>query len=147
MASPAYEKRKPIMSHTLYVDPSADPPSRIQQERVWKSERAAIEERKRTQQLLKEQAEERQIQELQRLGGKKDERVEWLYNAAGASGQERQNEDMEAYLLGKKSVEGLFKKRDEEKVSSLNAFCKHCDHSNSLIPDGSAKVWRRAQQR
>lgn len=87
-----------------------------QQERVWKQEKAAIDERKRTQQLLKEQAEERQIQELQRLGGKVDDRVEWLYNAAGSSGQVQNNEDMEAYLLGKKSVEGLFKQRDEEKV-------------------------------
>lgn len=89
-----------------------------QQERVWKQERSAIDERKRVQQLLKEQAEERQIQEMQRMGGKVDDRVEWLYNAAGSSGQQAQNEDMEAYLLGKKSVEGLFKKRDEEKVST-----------------------------
>jgi hypothetical protein len=85
------------------------------QERVWQEEKKAIDERKRTQQLLKEQAEERQIQELQRMGGKREERVDWLYNAP-AAGTGQNTEEMEAYLLGKKSVEQLFNDQDRKRV-------------------------------
>lgn len=77
------------------------------------------------QQLQKERAEERQIQELQRLqaaqGGKKvQERVEWLY-AAPASGSGPNAEELEQYLLGKKTVDKLFKEQDEKKVRVLSS--------------------------
>ncbi|CAH7667692.1 Pre-mRNA splicing factor-domain-containing protein [Phakopsora pachyrhizi] len=87
------------------------------QERVWKEERKALEERKKTAQLQKELAEERQLQELQRLhaaqgGGVREERVEWLY-ATPATGTGISSEEQEAYLLGKKTVDKLFKEKDE----------------------------------
>ncbi|KAG0143785.1 hypothetical protein CROQUDRAFT_95829 [Cronartium quercuum f. sp. fusiforme G11] len=87
------------------------------QERVWKEERKAVEERKKTAQLQKELAEERQLQELQRLqaaqgGGRREERVDWLY-ATPAAGTGMNLEDQEAYLLGKKTVDKLFKEKDE----------------------------------
>ncbi|KAH9460922.1 hypothetical protein MJO28_009941 [Puccinia striiformis f. sp. tritici] len=87
------------------------------QERVWKEERKALDERKKTTQLQKELAEERQLQELQRLqaekgGDRRDERVEWLY-ATPAVGNGVNAEEQEAYLLGKKTVDKLFKEKDE----------------------------------
>ncbi|PLW21393.1 hypothetical protein PCANC_03819 [Puccinia coronata f. sp. avenae] len=87
------------------------------QERVWKEEKKALEERKKTAQLQKELAEERQLQELQRLqaeqgGGRREERVDWLY-ATPAIGNGINPEEQEAYLLGKKTVDKLFKEKDE----------------------------------
>lgn len=98
------------------------------QERVWKEERKAIDERKRTQQLLKEKAEERQIEELQKMGGKREERVDWLY-AAPASGSGPNEGELEQYLLGKKSVEQLFKDKDRQKVSPVVTQLTHADRS------------------
>jgi hypothetical protein len=79
----------------------------------------ALAERKKLAELHKEQAQERAVQELQRLqaeaGGKtREERVEWLYNAP-AQGSGPGAEELEAYLLGKKRVDKLLK-GNEEKV-------------------------------
>ncbi|CAD6586999.1 MAG: RNA-splicing factor [Cyphobasidiales sp. Tagirdzhanova-0007] len=95
------------------------------QSRVWEEETKALQERKQLAQLQKERAEERQIQELQRLqaeqGGKKvQERVEWLY-AAPSAGSGPNAEDLEQYLLGKKTVDKLFKEQDEKKIAQLAA--------------------------
>ena len=84
-------------------------------EAVWKEEKKALDERKRIAQLRKEHAEEKAIQDLQRMGGHREERVEWLY-AAPATGGEKSNEELEAYLLGKKTVTDLFKEKDEQRV-------------------------------
>ncbi|KAK4057781.1 RNA-splicing factor [Microbotryomycetes sp. JL221] len=88
------------------------------QERVWKKEQQALEERKRLAELQKELEQERALQELQRLqeaaGGKKREnRVEWLY-AAPAEGNGPNQEELEAYLLGKKRVDKLLKGNEEK---------------------------------
>lgn len=95
------------------------------QERVWKEERKALEERKKTAQLQKELAEERQLQELQRIqaeqgGGRREERVEWLY-ATPASGAAINAEEQEAYLLGKKTVDKLFREKDAAKLQARAA--------------------------
>ena len=87
---------------------------------MWKKEQEALAERKKVQQLQKELEQERAVQELQRLqaeagGGKREERVEWLY-AAPAEGNGPNAEELEAYLLGKKRVDKLLK-GNEEKVS------------------------------
>lgn len=92
------------------------------QERVWKKEKEALDERKRTAELQKELAQERAVQELQRLqqeaGGKRrEERVDWMY-AAPAEGNGPNAEELEQYLLGKKRVDKLLK-GNEEKVSVL----------------------------
>lgn len=68
-------------------------------------------------QLQKELAEERQLQQLQQLqaeqsGVKRTERVEWLYNTPAMGGGPNADE-LEAYLLGKKRVDKLFKEKDE----------------------------------
>src|SRR5271154_2406260 len=90
------------------------------QERVWQEENRAREERKRIEQKRKEIAEERQLQDLQRLqesqGGKpRQERLDWMYTAPG-SGVGAVGEQMEQYLLGKKGVEELIKGDENEKL-------------------------------
>ena len=90
------------------------------QERVWQEENRAREERKRIDQKRKEIAEERQLQELQRLqesqGGKpRQERLDWMYTAPG-SGAGTVGEQMEQYLLGKRGVEELIKGDENEKL-------------------------------
>lgn len=78
-----------------------------------------LDERKKLAQLKKERDEERQLQELQQLaaaqgGPKKSDRIDWLY-AAPATGGGPNAEEMEEYLLGKKSVEKLFREKGQEK--------------------------------
>ena len=90
------------------------------QERVWKEEKLALEERKRIDQMMKERQEERAIQELQELqeaaGGKKRlNRVEWMYSGP-ASGQAATTEEMEGYLLGKRRIDGLLKGTENKKL-------------------------------
>ncbi|KAF2869641.1 Pre-mRNA splicing factor-domain-containing protein [Massariosphaeria phaeospora] len=82
-------------------------------ERVWKEEKAALEERKQIEKLRKEREEERQIEELQRLqeaaGGKAvSKRVEWMYSGPSADSGVV-TEEREGYLLGKRRIDGLLK--------------------------------------
>jgi Pre-mRNA splicing factor len=86
---------------------------------VWAEEKRALEERKRIEQLRRERDEERQIQELERLqeaaGKPRQQRVEWMYQApANAGGQ--CSEEMESYLLGKRRIDGILLKNDENKT-------------------------------
>jgi hypothetical protein len=86
------------------------------QRRVWEEEKKALDERKKIDQIMKERAEERQIQELQDLqeaaGGKKRlNRVDWMY-AGPAAGQTGTTEEMEGYLLGKRRIDQLLKKEE-----------------------------------
>lgn len=90
------------------------------QKRVWEAERAALDEKKKVQQLLKEREEERQILELQQLqeesgGTKRQARVEWMYNGP-SSGQAGATEEMEGYLLGKRRIDGLLKGSENQKL-------------------------------
>ncbi|KAA8913288.1 Pre-mRNA splicing factor-domain-containing protein [Sphaerosporella brunnea] len=91
------------------------------QERVWAAEKSALAERKKTEQLLKERAEERALLELRQIqeaaGGKKVlDRVEFLYSGPSEGPGGRTEEEREAYLLGKRSVVGLLKGQDNEKL-------------------------------
>ncbi|KAA1133372.1 RNA-splicing factor [Puccinia graminis f. sp. tritici] len=110
------------------------------QERVWKEERKALEERKKTAQLQKELAEERQLQELQRIqaeqgGGRREERVDWLY-ATPAIGNGINAEEQEAYLLGKKTVDKLFKEKDEAAAKVSKALSQLCsNHIQSMLTE------------
>lgn len=89
------------------------PHLRKNQERVWKEEKSALEERKQIEKLRKEREEERQIEELQKLqessGGKiVTKRVDWMY--AGPSGDGAAvTEEREGYLLGKRRIDNLLK--------------------------------------
>ena len=93
------------------------------QKRVWAEEKKALDERKKTDQVLKERAEERQILELERMqeaaGGKKRaDRVDWMYNGPGSGGPGvgGVSEEMEGYLLGKRRLDGLVKRSETENL-------------------------------
>ncbi|KAH0143149.1 hypothetical protein KCU67_g13689, partial [Aureobasidium melanogenum] len=92
------------MGGDLNLKKSWHPVLMSNQKRVWEEEKKALDERKKIDQVLKERAEERQIQELQQMqeaaGGKKRvDRVDWMYGGP-ADGQKGTTEEMEAYLLG-----------------------------------------------
>jgi hypothetical protein len=101
------------MGGDLNLKKSWHPHLRKNQERVWKEEKGALEERKQIEKLRKEREEERQIEELQKLqeanGGKTvTKRVDWMY--AGPSGDGAAvTEEREGYLLGKRRIDNLLK--------------------------------------
>jgi hypothetical protein len=105
------------MGGDLNLKKSWHPNLRKNQERVWKEEKSALEERKLIEKLRKERDEERQIEELQKLqeaaGGKAvTKRVDWMY--AGPSGDGAGiTEEREGYLLGKRRIDGLLKGNDD----------------------------------
>ena len=75
--------------------------------------------------LLKERAEERQMEELQRMqevaGGKKSmNRVEWLYGGP-AAGETQTTEEMENFLLGRRRLDVLIKQPEEKKPNGIAA--------------------------
>jgi hypothetical protein len=133
------------MGGDLNLKKSWHPVLMSNQKRVWEEEQKALEERKKIDQIMKERAEERQIQELQQLqeaaGGKKSQsRVEWMYNGP-SSGQAGTTEEMEGYLLGKRRVDGLLKGSDSqklEKASNEEAFIA-LQNANTLR-DTAAKI-------
>ena len=93
------------------------------QKRVWAEEKKALDERKKTEQVLKERAEERQILELERMqeaagGRKRADRVDWMYSGPGTGGPGAAgvSEEMEGYLLGKRSLHGLVKRSETENL-------------------------------
>ncbi|KAF2206945.1 hypothetical protein CERZMDRAFT_102909 [Cercospora zeae-maydis SCOH1-5] len=120
------------MGGDLNLKKSWHPALMTNQRRVYNEELKALEERKKTEQVLKERAEERAIQELERLqeaaGGKKRvDRVDWMYNGpgAGGAGVGGVTEEMEGYLLGKRRLDGLVKsgndaiKKDAPEVGAI----------------------------
>nr|POE89980.1 40s ribosomal protein s4 [Quercus suber] len=137
------------MGGDLNLKKSWHPSIMSNQKRVWAEEQKALEERKKTDQVLKERAEERQIQELERLqeaaGGKKRvDRVDWMYNGpgAGGSGPGGVSEEMEGYLLGKRRLDGLVKRSETEslkKESSQDGFMVAGQNANTLR-DTATKV-------
>ena len=114
------------------------------QKRVWAEEKKALDERKKTDQVLKERAEERQIQELERLqeaaGGKKrTDRVDWMYNGPGSGGAGvggGVTEEMEGYLLGKRRLDGLVKRSESENLK------KEAGQEGFMVAGGNANTAR-----
>ena len=112
------------MGGDLNLKKSWHPHLMSNQRRVWEEEKKALDERKKTDQVLKERAEERQIQELERLqeaaGGKKrTDKVDWMYNGPGSGGPGAGggvSEEMEGYLLGKRRLDGLVKRSETESL-------------------------------
>lgn len=108
------------MGGDLNTKKSWHPHLRKNQERVWKEEKTALEERKLIEKLRKEREEERQIEELQKLqeanGGRvATKRVDWMY--AGPSGDGAGvTEEREGYLLGKRRIDGLLKGSDSQSL-------------------------------
>ena len=108
------------MGGDLNLKKSWHPVLMSNQKRVWEEEQKALEERKKIDLIMKERAEERQIQELQDLqeaaGGKKRQsKVDWMYNGP-SSDQVGTTEEMEGYLLGKRRIDGLLKGTENQKL-------------------------------
>ena len=118
-----------ILRQDLNLKKSWHPVLMSNQRRVWEEEKKALDERKRIDQMRKERAEERQIQELQEMqeaaGGKKQiDRVNWMYSGP-VSGQTGTSEEMEGYLLGKRRVDGLLTGTEHkrlEKAATEDSF-------------------------
>lgn len=137
------------MGGDLNLKKSWHPALMTNQRRVYNEELKALEERKKTDQVLKERAEERQIQELERLqeaaGGKKRvDRVDWMYNGPGSGGPGAGGvtEEMEGYLLGKRRLDGLVKRNEGEvlkKDAGEEGFMALNQNANSLR-DTASKV-------
>lgn len=110
------------MGGDLNLKKSWHPVLMSNQKRVWAEENKALEERKKTEQVLKERAEERALLELEKLqeaaGGKKRvDRVDWMYNGPGAGGPGAGggvSEEMEGYLLGKRKLDGLVQRSEAD---------------------------------
>lgn len=110
------------MGGDLNLKKSWHPVLMSNQKRVWAEENKALEERKKTDQVLKERAEERALLELEKLqeaaGGKKRvDRVDWMYNGPGAGGPGAGggvSEEMEGYLLGKRKLDGLVQRAETD---------------------------------
>lgn len=121
-ADPLFNHRKKSWHPVLLVN----------QERVWKAEKVANEEKKMLAQLRKEREEERQLEELHRLqeastGKKRVEKLDWMYAApsteGGALGGARIGErDMEEYLLGKKRVDEVLGQGDKNVGNICSRF-------------------------
>ncbi|EXJ58975.1 hypothetical protein A1O7_06406 [Cladophialophora yegresii CBS 114405] len=108
------------MGGDLNLKKSWHPVLMSNQKKVWEEEKKALEERKKIDQIMKERAEERAIQELEDLqeaagGRKRQSRVDWMYNGP-SSGQAGTTEEMEGYLLGKRRIDGLIKGSENQKL-------------------------------
>ncbi|KXT00542.1 hypothetical protein AC578_5241 [Pseudocercospora eumusae] len=129
------------MGGDLNLKKSWHPALMSNQRRVYNEELKALEERKKTEQVLKERAEERAIQELERLqeaaGGKKRvDKVDWMYNGPGSGGPGAGGvtEEMEGYLLGKRRLDGLVKRNEGDalkKDAPQDAFMALNSNANS----------------
>jgi hypothetical protein len=110
------------MGGDLNLKKSWHPVLMSNQKRVWAEENKALEERKKTDQVLKERAEERALLELEKLqeaagGRKRTDRVDWMYNGPGAGGPGAGggvSEEMEGYLLGKRKLDGLVQRSETD---------------------------------
>lgn len=108
------------MGGDLNLKKSWHPVLQRNQEKVWLEQKKALEERKRTDQMMKERQEERAIQELQDMqesagGNKRMNRVDWMYSGP-ANGQTGTTEEMEGYLLGKRRIDGFLKGTENQKL-------------------------------
>ena len=114
------------------------------QRKVWEEEKKALQERKRIDQMMKERAEEKQIQELQEMqeaagGAKRLNRVQWMYD--GPSAGQAAPEEMESYLLGKRRIDTLLKDsvtKHLEKAASEESFMA-LQHANTMR-DTASKI-------
>ena len=137
MASPSDVQSEKSVS----TDASNNQNRKLNLSNRYEQEHKALEERKKTDALLKERAEERQMEELQKMeeaagSTKRKQRVEWMY-AGPAAGDKGTSEEMEKYLLGSKRLDSLIKKEAEEKKDVPNG--SHTNSSGMGIPALNAR--------
>lgn len=103
----------------LNLKKSWHPQLMTNQRRVYDAEQVALQERKLTEARLEEIRRERQIEETQKQleaagGQKKVDRVEWMYQGPNDGG--RDEFSSEAFLLGKRRIDGILRGDDMKKV-------------------------------
>ncbi|EPE25186.1 hypothetical protein GLAREA_11767 [Glarea lozoyensis ATCC 20868] len=133
------------MGGDLNLKKSWHPVLMSNQRRVWEEEKKALDERKRTDQRIKELKEERAKEEIQNKleaagSRKRVDRVDWMYQGP-SSGQAGTTEEMEGYLLGKRRIDGLLKGTEHkklEKAASEESFMA-LQHANT-IRDTASKI-------
>ncbi|KAI8890344.1 hypothetical protein K501DRAFT_237412 [Backusella circina FSU 941] len=113
-------------SSDLNLKKSWHPSTYKNQERVWKEEQKRKEEDRKIDQMKKELAEERQLQELQRMqedaGTKqKSNKLDWMYASPNANLNSSANNDMEDFLLGKKNVDQLLRAKQKQEVDEATS--------------------------
>jgi Pre-mRNA splicing factor/N-terminal domain of CBF1 interacting co-repressor CIR len=133
------------MGGDLNLKKSWHPVLMSNQRRVWEEEKKALDERKRTEQRIKELKEERAKEEIQNKleaagSRKRVDCVDWMYQGP-SSGQAGTTEEMEGYLLGKRRIDGLLKGTDNKKLEKQAAEDSFMalQHANTLR-DTAAKV-------
>lgn len=133
------------MGGDLNLKKSWHPVLMSNQRRVWEEEKKALDERKRTEQRIKELKEERAKEEIQNKleaagSRKRVDRVDWMYQGP-SSGQAGTTEEMEGYLLGKRRIDGLIKGTEHkklEKQASEDSFMA-LQHANT-VRDTASKI-------
>jgi hypothetical protein len=127
------------MGHgNLNAKKSWDPSRKVNQEKVWRKEVEAREERMKIQQKMKELAEERQIENLRRLQMQSknedtDARPDWMYAAPGRTNSQLSKEK-EDYLLGRRKPNVSDSKQSgtvDDKAAQVVGRSK--DHSSVLV--------------
>ncbi|CAG4944234.1 unnamed protein product [Colias eurytheme] len=111
------------------------------QERVWKAEQIAAEEKKRILELQQERAQERDRHELNELARKNapttnnasDNRLDWMYNKPD---KQVQHED---YLLGK-AIDKSFEQGDKAEQNEIPAVARRVVGSSMLASTSDVQV-------
>lgn len=133
------------MGGDLNLKKSWHPVLMSNQKRVWEEEKKALDERKRTDQRIKELKEERAKEEIQAKleaagSRKRVDRVDWMYQGP-SSGQAGTTEEMEGYLLGKRRIDGLIKGTEHKKLEKQAAEDSFMALQNAnTLRDTAAKV-------
>ncbi|CAF4757011.1 unnamed protein product [Pieris macdunnoughi] len=108
------------------------------QERVWKAEKVAAEEKKRILELQQERAQEKDRQELNELARKNaannsDNRLDWMYNKPDKQVQH------EEYLLGK-AIDKNFEQHGKPEHSEIPAVARRVVGSSMLSAASDVQV-------
>lgn len=134
------------MGGDLNLKKSWHPHLRKNQEKVWKEETAALEERKQIEKLRKEREEERDMENIRKLqeaaGGKvAQKRVDWMYSGPSGEGA-GVTEEREGYLLGKRRIDHLLQNNEAKQSLSKGAAA-----SIDTIGEGNAGNARDIQSK
>ncbi|GBP76695.1 Pre-mRNA-splicing factor CWC25 homolog [Eumeta japonica] len=110
------------------------------QERVWKAEQAALEEKKRITELQNERAQEREHAELTALVKNRnsntvstDDRLQWMYDKPDKKGQ------TEEYLLGK-AIDASFDRPSQSEQGAIPALIRRPGPSDTSGTDADVQV-------
>ncbi|KAG5457330.1 MAG: Pre-mRNA splicing factor-domain-containing protein [Olpidium bornovanus] len=95
--------------------------------RVWKKEQDAKAEQAKLAELQKEMAQERAVEELQRLQERaglkvRSQKLDWMYSVGPGQAPSLREAETEAFLLGKKKVDSLLEAGEKKVLSTTSEF-------------------------